>query len=484
MPYLPIFFHHNRLKRILIIGGGKVAVAKIETLLSCDMCVHVIALEIDDAIIEYAQKYPDKVHYTKTHYHSEQLNEYRIIVVATNNTELQKEIAYDAHQKQKFVNVVDNLALCDFIFPALVKRGALQIAISSSGVSPVLARLIKQKIEQLLPWNFEKVIEFIAEKRDFVKKTLQNLQARRLFWEKILVAPFIEEIAEGNIKRADSLFKEALIETKDIKQAALYLISAGPGHPDFITVRGVHLLSQADIILYDRLVSPVLLTQYARKDAIKIFVGKTRTVHNKTQHDIDAMIEDYLKKGHIVARLKGGDTSFYAHTTEEIAVARKLNVPYQIVAGVTAASGCAAVAGIPLTQRNGAQTVRILTLNETLLRDENFWASIALTPNETFVFYMSLHYRTDMIQKLIKVGLPKETRILAIEQGTTPHHREYESTLENFLIDYKDYDFISPTLFIIGDVIAWRKHYSWKEAEEPRLSFFQTLTKEDYVASF
>ena len=335
-----------------------------------------------------------------------------------------------------------------------------------------------------MPWNFEKLITFIAEKRDFVKKTLTNLQARRLFWEKILTTPLIEEVTEGNLHRANSLFNTTLIQTNNIKQAALYLISAGPGHPDFITVRGVQLLSQADIILYDRLVSPILLSQYARKDAIKIFVGKTRTLHNKTQQDIDGIIEDYLRKGYIVARLKGGDTSFYAHTTEEIAVARKLAVPYQIVAGVTAASGCAAVAGIPLTQRHGAQTVRILTLNEALLKDDNFWASLALTPKETFVFYMSLHYRTDMIQKLLKAGLSKETLILAIEQGTTPHHREYESTLENFLTDYKDYDFISPTLFIIGDVVAWRKHHHWKEAEEPRLSFFQTLTEErSYVHS-
>ncbi|TAE33826.1 MAG: uroporphyrinogen-III C-methyltransferase [Alphaproteobacteria bacterium] len=473
--YVPLFIHADRASPILVIGGGEIACAKVEALSSVGVHVRVVARDIDPAMHILCAQHDYEVMHTS--YHSSQLEGIKIVVAATDDDDLNATIAQECRLRNIWVNVVDNPPLCDFIFPALVRRGSLQIAISTSGVAPVLARMIKQKIEMLIPPSFERLAQFLEQKKSLLRAKLPTIQARRLFCEDVINGAIAEEVLEGNLERADRLF-DAAIADGNTAHAALYVIGAGAGHPELITLKAIRLLSKADVIMVDRLVSPALLDSYARKDAEKIFVGKTRTHHHKTQSEIDALIESYLRAGKIVARLKGGDPAIYAHCAEEIAIAQRLSVPYQIVAGVTAASGCAAFAGIPLTERGGAMGVRILTLYNEQLHDAEFWESLRYSRKETLVLYMSSHQFSVICTKLMALGFAHDTRFLAVEQGTTPYHKEYEGTLGTFEAEFGAHQFASPCLMIIGDVVRYRAGYRWKEAPAKEGNYFPSLPKE------
>lgn len=463
MQFFPLFLRLAGDRRILIIGGGAVAQAKADALRPYADTLEVVAEQFTPATEAFLKA--EGIAYRVTTYNAELLDGVGLVIAATNKQDINRRIHTDARARGVLVNVVDQPEYCDVIFPAIVRRGPLQIAISSSGLSPVLSRLVKQQIERVIPWQFEKLIEFTREKRTKVKSALNTLQKRRLLWHNVLEGNVAEEVLEGNADRAERLFDEALDEAQSIRsEAALYLIGAGPGNPDLLTVKAIRLISRADVVLYDRLIAPEILDMYARKEAEKVCVGKTKDYHLKSQESIDEMIARHLKAGKIVARIKGGDPSIYAHGAEEIAVARELDVPYQIVPGITAATGCAAAAGIPLTERGGAQSVRFLTLYKESLTDAEFWQSLKHSHNETLVFYMATHHRATLCEKLQEAGFKGNTPILAVEQGTTPQHREYEATLESFGEKYASHTFQSPTLIIVGDVVRWRKEHSWKEA--------------------
>ena len=462
-------------RRIIIVGGGAVAQAKAEALLPYANNLHVVAEKFSPATEAFLQCH--NISYRAAPYDADCLKHAELVIAATNKTHINEAVYADAKRLRILVNVVDQPQLCDVIFPAIVRRGALQIAISSSGISPVLSRLIKQQIERMLPWQFEHLIAFTRDKRSKVKASLNTLQKRRLLWHDVLEGNVAEEVLEGNFNRAGTLFDERLEEAQAATHtAALYLIGAGPGNPDLLTVKAIRLLSRADVVLYDRLVAPEILDMYARKEAEKTCVGKTKDYHLKSQETIDETITRHLKAGRIVARLKGGDPSIYAHGAEEISVAQALDVPYQIVPGITAATGCAAAAGIPLTERGGAQSIRFLTLYKESLTDADFWQSLQYSQNETLVFYMATHLRARLCEKLLELGFKADTPLLAIEQGTTPQHREYAATVGSFGQKYANHTFQSPTLLIVGDVVRWREHHSWKEAPEGESkAFFPSL---------
>lgn len=473
MSYLPLFLNIKASKPALIIGGGEIAAAKIEALVSVGATVEVIAKKLSPAVVELCDAHGFA--YQEAVYQPSQLDGKQIVIAATDDHVLNEQIAADCCERGILVNVVDNTALCDFIFPALVKRGPLQIAISTSGISPVLARMIKQIIEKAIPVEFERVINFLQGKREVILKKLSKIQPRRLFGEQVINGPVSEELLEDNVLRAEVLFNEALNAWPNEQKAGLYLIGTGPGNPELMTLKAIRLLSQADVVLYDRLTAPELLEQYARKDAVKVFVGKTRCHHHKKQSEIDELLEQYLIQGKIVARLKGGDPGIYAHGAEEIAIARKVGAPYQIVPGITAANGCAAYAGIPLTERDGAKSVRFNTLYEKQMQDDDFWESLRYSTQETLVFYMSSKHYGALCEQLLGVGFAPDTPFVAIEQGTTPYHRELPGTLATFEEEYGNYEFASPTLLIVGDVVRWRESHGWKEAPQDNGNYFAPL---------
>ena len=477
MGYTPLFLNTEKHGTILVVGGGEIAAAKTEALASVGATVHILAENISTAVELLCEKHSFEM--TAEKYHKKYLKNVTIVVAATDNDTVNVTIAKDCNKRGILVNVVDNPPLCDFIFPALVRRGNLQIAISSSGVSPVLARMVKHAIEQVVPINFTNLIKFMGDKKKRLREQLSTIQPRRLIGEEIYHGPIAEELFEGNRDKADQLFDDLIETYPNHKQAALYLVGAGPGNPELMTVKAIRLLSKADIVLYDRLVSPLIIEQYARKDAEKIFVGKTRHKHHKTQEEIDAMIEEHLKNGDVVVRLKGGDPGVYAHGAEEIEIAKRVGAAYQIVPGITAANGCAAYAGIPLTERGGALSVRFITLYTKTLQDDDFWQSIKYSKNETFVFYMSTPHYALLCEKLIELGYSPHTPLLVVEQGTTDFHREYPSTIGTFEQDWDSSSFASPCTMIVGDVARRADQNQWKDAPQDKGLYFPPLEKRE-----
>ena len=475
MNYAPFFFKLDALP-CLIVGGGSVALAKAGTLLGCGARLHVAAETILPELQAMLERNGGS--FALGGYDSAMLDGVRIVVAATDDRALNSRIRDDARLRNIPVNVVDDPELCDFIFPAIVQRGDIQIAISTAGVSPTLARYLKRRIEQVLPWNLDQLSDWLKVKRREISKRLGHLQTRRLFWDEVIEGPIAQEVLEGNNAKADALLAQALADHDPMPRAALYLIGAGPGHPDLITVRGAQLLAQADIVLYDRLIPPDVLTRYARRDALKISVGKSANRYGMTQPQIDALIAEHLAANRIVVRLKGGDPGIYAHAVEELEIARRLDVPWQIVPGITAAAGCAAAAGIPLTERSGANGVRFLTLYDEKLHDQAFWQSLALNTKDTLVFYMTTRQRALLCRKLLEAGFNSATPLLIVEQGTTPGHAEYEATIESFAARYGDHAFMTPALIIVGDVVRWRARYGWKEPPQQRRVWFGEM-KED-----
>jgi uroporphyrin-III C-methyltransferase/precorrin-2 dehydrogenase/sirohydrochlorin ferrochelatase len=456
--YFPLFLNIQKSK-FLIIGGGAIAVAKLETILEFSKNVLVLAREIKDENLEFLKA--NQVEFIVDSYDVKYLRDVDIVIAATHDKELNAQISQDVIAAKKLVNVVDDAKNSQFIFGANIKRGEIILSAGTGGTSPVLSRLLKQKLQSFLPENFNYLSEFLEKNKNLVKEKFTEIQARRLFWQEVIEGVIANEVLNGNFDKAQELLEEKLTKFGSEKQAAVYFISAGCGDPELITLKAVKLLSKADVVLYDRLVSPEILN-YARKDALKINVGKTRDLHRYKQEEINELIRKYAIEGNIVARLKGGDATLFARLSEEIDAIIDLKIPYQIVPGVTAASGAAAYAGIPLTSRNAEKSVRFLTIYKDDLVDEAYFKDLGAS-KDSLVLYMSSHNLGQVVKNLVKFGRDKTTPLAIIEQATTIYQKTYVSSLENFEKDFGKKEFASPSIVIIGRVVEGHFKYAWME---------------------
>lgn len=456
--YFPLFLNIQKSK-FLVIGGGNIAIAKLETILEFSKNVRVLAREIKAENLEFLKT--NRIEFIIDSYNQKYLSNADIIIAATHDKKLNAQISQDVIAAKKLVNVVDDAKNSQFIFGANVKRGEIILSAGTGGTSPVLSRLLKQKLQSFLPENFNYLSEFLEKNKNLVKEKLKEIQARRLFWQEAIEGVIANEVLNGNFDKAQKLLIEKLAKFSNKKEAAIYFISAGCGDPELITVKAIKLLSKADVVLYDRLVSPEILN-YTRKDALKINVGKTRNLHRYKQEEINELIRKYAIEGNIVARLKGGDATLFARLSEEIDAIIDLNIPYQIVPGVTAASGAAAYAGIPLTSRNAEKSVRFLTIYKNDLVDEAYFKDLAAT-KDSLVLYMSSHNLGKLVDNLIRFGRDKTTPLAVIEQATTIYQKTYISSLENFYKDLGNKEFTSPSIIIIGRVVEGHLKYAWLE---------------------
>ncbi|MDC0857573.1 siroheme synthase CysG [Rickettsiales bacterium] len=468
--YLPVFLSTERSK-IIMIGGGPIAVAKLRLISEFAYNVTIVAKSIQDEIYTIAESKNYEV--IKAEFQLSHLEGFDLIVAATDNDELNHIIFNYAKAHNILLNIVDNKKFSNFIFGSIVKRHNLNIAISSNGVSPVLTRLIKQKIERLLPIRIDNLTKFIGKYREIVKAKLTSIQVRRLFWQDIIEGEVAEEVYVGNDEKAGKMLEQILEQNDNKKKSALYLIGAGPGDPELITIKAARLIAKADVILYDRLASPELF-HMARKEVIKINVGKTKDLHRYKQNEINELIKEHGRLGRIIVRLKGGDTAIFANLTDEIQAAKDINIPYQIVPGITAASGTAAYLGIPLTTRDGVRSVRYLTYYEKDLLDEEYWQGLAKT-SDSLVFYMSTHHIEEIINQLLKYGKAKDTPIIAVSQATTPFQTEYLAKLEDFIGKYQNQHFTSPTIIIIGYAVSNYEGFTWHEESQISGQYFDQL---------
>ena len=443
----------------LIVGGGHIAYRKAVLLHKAGAVIHIIAPDIDANLLQLVEE--SQGQYIQALYPAQiQLNDYRLVIAATDDYAVNTQVFEDCEALKILVNSVDDPPHCRFMVPAIVDRSPLVISVASNGTSPVLSRQIRTQLETSIPHGMGKLAEFSGKWRAAVKAKISNPDERRVFWEDLYARPLKEQVFHDNLTEADRLIEQALLEWRTPK-GEVYLVGAGPGDPELLTLNALRLMQQADVVIYDRLVSPAIM-ELCRRDATKIYVGKARSNHAVPQEGINALLVEYASKGQRVCRLKGGDPFIFGRGGEEIQELFAAGVPFQVVPGITAASGCSAYAGIPLTHRDYAQSVRFLTGHLKEGSPELPWDELVYQ-NQTLVLYMGLVGLEKICEKLIEHGQRPDMPVALISKGTTLEQKVLVGTLADIASKVEENHIQAPTLTIIGDVVSLREQLQWQD---------------------
>ncbi len=461
MEFLPLF-HNLRGARVLVVGGGEIALRKSRLLADSGAVLRVVAPEIGAEVRELIERSCGEQ--ILRGYTESDLNGCVLIIAATDDEPLNAQVSADARQRGVPVNVVDAPALCSVIFPAIVDRSPLVIAVSSGGDAPVLARLIRAKLETWIPPTYGHLAGLAARFRHQVKGLFPNVQQRRAFWEDVFQGAIADRQLAGQGAEAERLLQAKIDGDAPATTGEVYLVGAGPGDPDLLTFRALRLMQQADVVLYDRLVAPAIL-DLCRRDADRVYVGKQRADHALPQDQINQQLVDLAKQGKRVVRLKGGDPFIFGRGGEEIEELAAHGIPFQVVPGITAASGCAAYAGIPLTHRDHAQSVRFVTGHLKNGTTDLPWKDL-VSPSQTLVLYMGLIGLPVICEQLIKHGRSADTPAALIQQGTTVNQRVFTGTLANLPQLVAEHEVHAPTLVIVGEVVKLREKLAWFEGAQ------------------
>jgi len=458
MDYLPIFLNVED-RPCLVVGGGKVAARKAALLNRAGARITVVTPETCDEIKALVEQ--GAVTCVEREFLEEDMDGAVLVIAATDSEAVNRAVSELANQHRIPVNVVDNPELCSFIMPSIIDRSPVQVAVSTGGASPVLARLLRARLESFIPAAYGRLARLVDEFRHSVKERFSDAGQRRYFWESILQGQVAELLFAGQEGKARAALQEAIEDTDAHYESRgeVYLVGAGPGDPDLITFRALRLMQQADVVVYDRLVSEPVLDM-VRRDAELIYAGKARDQHTLTQESINQLLVRLAKEGKRVLRLKGGDPFIFGRGGEEIETLAEEGIPFQVVPGITAASGCATYAGIPLTHRDYAQSCIFVTGH---LKDGSVdldWETLA-KPAQTIVFYMGLHSIPAIGQELVAHGLPKETPVALVQQGTTRKQRIYIETLESLADLAQREQLQPPTIIIVGEVVSLQEKLSW-----------------------
>ena len=459
MQFLPIFLD-VKTSTCLVVGGGEVALRKARLLVKSGAKVVVVAPQIKSDLSDLVLNATCVGEIRQRAFVSEDLSDISLVIVATDDAKLNASVSAQAKAQNTPVNVADQPDLCSFIFPSVLDRSPLVVAISSGGTSPVLARQLRARLETLIPANYGKLAELLGRFRDPVKKRFKTLGQRRAFWEKVTSGPIAELVMSNRSTDAQQMLQQWVENPEAPAQGGeVYLVGGGPGDPDLLTFKALRLMQQADVVLYDRLVSPEVLA-LVRKDAEQINVGKAREKHTVPQGEINQLLISLAKQGKKVLRLKGGDPFIFGRGGEELEGLADQSIPFQVVPGITAASGCASYAGIPLTHRDYAQSVQFVTGHIKDNGVELNWSEL-VHENHTVVFYMGLIGLPHICQQLIANGRSQETPIALVQKGTTSEQKVVIGTLETIVESVKNEVIRPPTLIIVGGVVNLASKLSW-----------------------
>jgi len=482
MNTFPLFFKLEG-RKVLIVGGGEVALRKADLLSRAGACITILAPNISHEL--QALLTDDKHQFIYENYNKRYMLGARVIIAATDDETLNHEIHADATELNIPVNVVDTPPLCDFIFPAIIDRNPIVIGISSNGKAPVLARLLRARLETLIPQGYGKLAKLAGDFRSEVKAKIPTLTGRRQFWERAFEGQVSQLMFAGNETEATAQLQAdldstaAAIHHKNHSDAPVnttptlsddsdnkappvgevYIVGAGPGDPELLTFKALRLMQQADIVYYDALVSPQVL-DLCRRDSDKVFVGKKRSNHTVAQLGINELLVNSAKEGRRVVRLKGGDPFIFGRGGEEIESLRANNVPYQVVPGITAANAAASYAGIPLTHRDHSQSVRFVTgFLKAGAPNSNF--KNFLNTDETVVFYMGLHSLSRLTEGLVDAGRSADTPIAIVSNASMPNQQVLTGTLATIVAKQEDAQLPTPALLIMGDVVSLHHDLAW-----------------------
>jgi uroporphyrin-III C-methyltransferase/precorrin-2 dehydrogenase/sirohydrochlorin ferrochelatase len=458
MDYFPLFLKVAD-RHCLVVGGGKVAARKIQLLQRAGALVTVVSPRSCDEVLAYADA--GSVTYVHRDFQDEDMHGMVLVIAATGNKAVNRHVAELADRQRIPVNVVDSPKAGSFIVPSMVDRSPVQVAVTTGGSSPVLARLLRARLESFIPAAYGRLARLVDDYRQSVKARFSNPAQRRYFWETVLQGRIAELLFAGQEDKARHALEQAIddADTSFESTGEVYLVGAGPGDPDLITFRALRLMQQADVVVYDRLVSQPILDM-VRRDAEMIYAGKARDQHTLSQESINQLLVRLAKEGKRVLRLKGGDPFIFGRGGEEIETLAEQGIPFQVVPGITAASGCASYAGIPLTHRDHAQSCIFVTGH---LKDGSVdldWETLA-KPAQTIVFYMGLHSIPVLSRELIAHGLPGDTPVALVQQGTTQDQRVYIETLDSLPALAASGVLKPPTIIIVGQVVSLHAKLSW-----------------------
>ena len=459
MDFLPIFLN-IRAQPCLVVGGGDVAARKTALLLRAGAQVTVLSPALTAAFDGYVAE--GKIAHRPASFSDIDVIEYALVIAATDDDAVNRAVAAAARARRILVNVVDQPALCSFILPSIIDRSPLIVAVSSSGAAPVLARLLRARLETLIPAGYGRLAALVGSYRNEVKARFKPAERRR-FWERVLQGPIAELVFSGRDQDARNALQQAVDDARlTTNGGEVYLVGGGPGDPDLLTFRALRLMQQADVVVYDRLVSQPVL-DLVRLEAERIYAGKERASHALPQEDINHLLVRLAKQGKRVVRLKGGDPFIFGRGGEEIATLMDEGIPFQVVPGITAAAGCASYAGIPLTHRDFSQSVIFVTGQ---VQDGSMnlnWPALA-QPRQTVVFYMGLHGVDILCRELVAHGLPAATPAALIQQGTMPQQRVLAGSLATLPQIVREGKVKAPTLIIVGEVVRLRDRLNWFES--------------------
>jgi uroporphyrin-III C-methyltransferase/precorrin-2 dehydrogenase/sirohydrochlorin ferrochelatase len=460
MQQLPIFLN-VRGKRTLIVGSGVAAARKADLLLRAGSDLTIVTPELGDELSRLAGSF--EFTHQAAALQAEDLQGCMIAFGCSDDDSLNQHLRELAGRAGIMVNVTDKTEDCDFIMPAVVDRTPLLIAISSGGTSPLVVRMLKARFETTIPAAYGALAEFAGKYRDRIKKLIPNMTRRRRFWESMVSGPIAEHLFSAQVEEAESLMEaqlgQASIAGDQPPIGEVYLVGTGPGDPDLLTFRALRLMQQADVVLYDRLIGEGILN-LVRRDARRIYVGKLKNNHTVPQEDIAHMLIELAREGKRVLRLKGGDPFVFGRGGEEIEALSENGIAFQVVPGVTAANGCAAYAGIPLTHRDHAQACVFVTGHEKDGRLNLNWQTL-IQPRQTVVLYMGLTSLDAITNGFLSHGAEPTTPAAVIENGTRAGQRVISGTLENLLEKTAQAGVKSPALIIVGSVVGLRDKLSW-----------------------
>lgn len=460
MDYLPLFFD-LRGQWVLLVGGGTIALRKARLLSKAGAVIKVVAPEVHPDLAELVRTSGGVV--LLEGYNEQHLQDVVLVISATDIAAVNQTVAADSRARRLPVNVVDSPELCSVIMPAIVDRSPLMIGISSGGEAPVLARMVRAQLESMIPAAYGRLAQFASRFRASVKARFSDGEARRRFWEKTLSGPVRELVLSGDTAAAERQLLQALNNDAASTGGEVYLVGAGPGDPDLLTFKALRLMQQAEVVLYDRLVSEPIM-ELVRRDAERIYVGKKRAQHTLEQTEINQLLVELAQQGKRVLRLKGGDPFIFGRGGEEIELLAEHGIPFQVVPGITAASGCACYAGIPLTHRDFAQSVRFVTGHLKNDTTDLSWHEL-VSDDQTLVFYMGLAGLNEICRQLITHGKQPATPIALVEQGTTPQQKVHISTLEALPGYVAAREIHAPTLLIVGGVVTLHQKLKWFAAQ-------------------
>jgi len=455
MKRFPLFVNLDKLP-VLVVGGGEIAERKINLIIKANAKVEVLARKFSPNVENLINK--NKLKKIKSNLDISTLDSnYSLIIAATDNKQINKKLFNFANKNNILINVVDQPDLCTCTFGSIVERGDLVVAISTGGSAPVFARNLREKFETLLPQSTKQLIDFSASIREKVMNSFSQFNKRRIFWELF----FDAFAAKKNITKSNlTTLTNQLIKTlKNKHSGEVFLVGAGPGDPELLTLRALHLIQKADICIYDNLVSKEIL-ELVRRDAHMIYAGKLRNNHTIEQKEINQLLVNYAKKGLRVLRLKGGDPFMFGRGGEEISELMTQKIKFQVVPGITAASGVSAYAGIPLTHRDYSQSCIFITGHEKNGKLNINWSNL-IHENQTIVIYMGLNSLPIIVQNLIDSGMRKNMPIALVQEGTTEKQKVMVSTISKVISKTLKSDIQSPVIIIIGEVVKLRKTIKW-----------------------